>query len=85
MSKSKIKKRYIFIDSRIHKKKREYFIVVIQYNPSLRYTNPTYFNYPAFRKTFPSKKTARDHALKMIEKMEARYKNLRFVAYELYE
>jgi hypothetical protein len=85
MSKSILKRRYIFIDSRIRKKKREYHILVKQYDPSLRYTKPIYYNYPEFRKTFPTKRQAREYAFKMIDKLEARYKNLRFIAYELFE
>lgn len=85
MSKSKLKKRYIFIDSRIRNKKRQYFLVVINYNTGFGYDKVEYFHYPCFKKTFPTKREARQYAFQMIDKLEARYKNLRFVAYALHE
>lgn len=82
--KNKRKVRYLMLEARTRNKKREYYFVVIEYNPTMRYKRPVYFDYPEFRKTFSSKPVARKYAFETVDKLEARYKNLRFVCYDLH-
>jgi len=85
MSKSKLKTRYIFIEFRTRNKKRQYYILVKKYDPSFNFNKPELFSYPCFKKTFSSKSAARNYAFKMVDKLEARYKNVRFITRDLFE
>ena len=85
MKKDKQEKvRYLMLETRIRKKKREYFFLVKDYYTGITYKKPTFYDYPSFRKTFRSKVEARKYGFETAAKLEARYKNIFFILYDLY-
>jgi hypothetical protein len=77
-TKKNTESREILILERTKNKKKEFYFLVQEYMGSSSLKKKQ-FNYPQFRKTFETRKAAKDYAIETAKKMEARFTNIRFI------